>query len=480
LIKLVIFDLDDTLVDTSLFKVHRDNRDWGKVEEYLDKFEVMNDAKEAISILNSKGIQIAVLTSSNKDYAEKILNHFNLHYDYLYGFAELKKLEHDYTSLKTGGVCELKNICMISSEELLFVGDSDKDYKACVETNCLFVTHPKSEAYFTYKGTILSVSSYNELVSIAQCDREVKVYENTHENFGDYISFSAYLKDTNRPIELGNDSKYSFDAMHKRILEVKNDKKKPLINWISLFESIDLKAFFQEVNYVSRVLGSDELSISDKVITTRDLIAFYFAEKLGAEYLIDAFIKSKPNEKLSQSGRNYEGRKELLHGSYKAKNIKEGNMLVFDDIITTGTSMEEVKRAFLEENTNSQIDFVSIGFTDNYSDEKYIQNIVNAKYFHCGTRNLDITYYQRILFLYLVKVLRKIEYFKETEEAKYGLFDVRGITILGENKHFIYFYQNLNNRKLIMKYFDNVDEMKEYDFHYYSKKYLKNIIDQID
>jgi len=479
LIKIVIFDLDDTLVDTSLFKVHRDNRDWKKIDNYLDKFEVMNDAKEAIRILKSKGIQIAVLTSSSKGYAEKILNHFNLHYDYLYGFAELKELEHDYTSLKTGGICELKNICMLSSEEILFVGDSDKDYKACVETNCLFVTHPKSEAYLTYEGTILSVSSYNELVSIAQCDRKVKVYKNTHENFGDYVSFSVYLKDTNKPIDSENDSKYSFDAMHKRILEVKNNKKKPLINWISLFESIDLTELFQEVNYISRVLGSDELSVSYKVITTRDLIAFYFAEKLGAEYLIDAFRKSKPNEKLSQSGRNYKGRKELLHGSYKAKNIKEGNMLVFDDIITTGASMEGVKCAFLEENGNSQIYFCSIAFTDNYSDEKYIQNIVNTKYFHCGTKNLDITNYQIILFLYLVKVLKKTEYFKEIKEAKYGLFDVRGMTILGENKNFIYFYKNLNSGTLIMKYFDNIDEMRGYDFHYYSEKYLKNIIDQI-
>ncbi|WP_353101031.1 HAD-IIIA family hydrolase [Myroides odoratus] len=88
--ELVIFDLDQTLVDTSQVEILRKNRQWNKIGMSLSQTIVYPGIKDTLDYLKSRGIKIAVFTSSPKSYAQDVLQHHNLPYDLLLGYHDVK------------------------------------------------------------------------------------------------------------------------------------------------------------------------------------------------------------------------------------------------------------------------------------------------------------------------------------------------------------------------------------------------------
>lgn len=85
----VIFDLDETLLDTSMLREDRAHRRWRQLAARLDEVKAYSDDKSRVQAadlparVKDMGFQAGVLTHSPRWYAERLLSAFDIPYDAL-------------------------------------------------------------------------------------------------------------------------------------------------------------------------------------------------------------------------------------------------------------------------------------------------------------------------------------------------------------------------------------------------------------
>ncbi|HEY9006069.1 HAD family hydrolase [Ohtaekwangia sp.] len=74
----IIFDLDETLVDTTAAIHALKNEDWEAAEKQIPKFSLYPGILELLAYLKVSAIKMAVVSTSPHQYCEKILTHFHI------------------------------------------------------------------------------------------------------------------------------------------------------------------------------------------------------------------------------------------------------------------------------------------------------------------------------------------------------------------------------------------------------------------
>lgn len=74
----IIFDLDQTIIDSSIAYEARKNRDWKKVYSLIPKMRPYVKVVQLIKAMVNQGIEVAIVTSSPRPYCEKILDYLNI------------------------------------------------------------------------------------------------------------------------------------------------------------------------------------------------------------------------------------------------------------------------------------------------------------------------------------------------------------------------------------------------------------------
>ncbi len=126
----IIFDLDQTIVDSSIAEKYRSTRSWDKVYELIPNMSLYDGIYELISNLQKNGIKVAIVTSSPKPYCTKVLKHFNI-----------KDVEtvcyHDTYMHKPHPepIIKLLELMKVNSEDAFSIGDDDKDITASLSAN---------------------------------------------------------------------------------------------------------------------------------------------------------------------------------------------------------------------------------------------------------------------------------------------------------------------------------------------------------
>jgi len=121
----LIFDLDQTLVNTHIAYNQRKIRDWGAVYNLIPQMSKYPYVDEIMQHILSRGIKCALVSSSPKTYCTRVINHFTLKFDTIVGY-------HDTTNRKPFPDPYLKAIelLQVNSTDIYAVGDDAIDINA--------------------------------------------------------------------------------------------------------------------------------------------------------------------------------------------------------------------------------------------------------------------------------------------------------------------------------------------------------------
>lgn len=123
--KHVIFDLDQTLIDTSVAAFARKNRNWQQVYSLIPSFVLYNGIADVFKYIRNEGIRVCIVTNSPGSYAKKVLQHHNIPYDHLvdYFSVSLRKPNPE-------AIFKAKSLLECDCESLVSFGDSPIDIEA--------------------------------------------------------------------------------------------------------------------------------------------------------------------------------------------------------------------------------------------------------------------------------------------------------------------------------------------------------------
>ena len=121
----IIFDLDLTLVDTTLAEDARHSRNWQLAYSLIPQFSVYSGLENVFEIIRKYNIKAAVVSTSPRPYVEKVIMHFNLPCQHIVSYHDAKPIKpHPAQMLKA---LELMGI---SSKEAISFGDRAIDIQA--------------------------------------------------------------------------------------------------------------------------------------------------------------------------------------------------------------------------------------------------------------------------------------------------------------------------------------------------------------
>lgn len=117
-----IFDLDQTLVDSSIAEQYRNQGQWNMVFSNISEFKMYEGIDDVFRILHEWGEKICVVTSSPERYCKAVLKKFGLQ-------ADATVCYRDTTRHKPYPDPILKAIELLgeSRQNIVSIGDADKD-----------------------------------------------------------------------------------------------------------------------------------------------------------------------------------------------------------------------------------------------------------------------------------------------------------------------------------------------------------------
>ena len=93
MIKNIIFDLDLTLVDTTVLEKGRHDRQWNLVYSMIPKASLYPGMEEVFVNSRRGGIKVAIVSTAPRTYVEKVVQHFNIPCDHIVGYHDAKPIK---------------------------------------------------------------------------------------------------------------------------------------------------------------------------------------------------------------------------------------------------------------------------------------------------------------------------------------------------------------------------------------------------
>lgn len=93
--KSIIFDLDLTLVDSTLAEQARDERNWKKAYSLIPQFTVYDGLQPVFELIRQHHIKASIVSTSPRTYIENVVNHFQLPVQWIVGYHDAKPHKPD-------------------------------------------------------------------------------------------------------------------------------------------------------------------------------------------------------------------------------------------------------------------------------------------------------------------------------------------------------------------------------------------------
>jgi phosphoglycolate phosphatase-like HAD superfamily hydrolase len=91
--KYIIFDLDLTLVDTTIAEPYRKSRDWNGAYSVLPQCKVYDGLDEVFNVIRKFNINTCIVSTSPRPYVEKVVQQFNLPINQIIAYHDAKPIK---------------------------------------------------------------------------------------------------------------------------------------------------------------------------------------------------------------------------------------------------------------------------------------------------------------------------------------------------------------------------------------------------
>ena len=121
----IIFDLDLTLVDTTIVEQARHDRNWQLAYSLIPKCKMYEGMEEVLAIIRNNNINTCIVSTSPRTYVEKVVDYFNLPIQHIVAYHDAKPIKpHPAPMLKA-----LEHLGCSAAEAISF-GDRVIDIQA--------------------------------------------------------------------------------------------------------------------------------------------------------------------------------------------------------------------------------------------------------------------------------------------------------------------------------------------------------------
>lgn len=154
------------------------------------------------------------------------------------------------------------------------------------------------------------------------------------------------------------------DRLSQSLLSFKNGHPPHRKAWMDCAVSEVKKIKDLHGAMIIRALGHDELIIAENSQGSLDQLSVKIAHSVGGDYRPDYLQKTKPIEKLISL--NKAQREAVLHGAYRfhVPNRRPKNILIVDDILTSGATVSAMISAVLKALPSVDISIFTLASTD--------------------------------------------------------------------------------------------------------------------
>ena len=91
--KNIIFDLDLTLVDTTVAEPYRSKRDWNGAYSVLPQCSVYEGLQDIFDAIRKFAIKTCIVSTSPRTYVEKVVQQFNLPINHIVAYHDAKPIK---------------------------------------------------------------------------------------------------------------------------------------------------------------------------------------------------------------------------------------------------------------------------------------------------------------------------------------------------------------------------------------------------
>lgn len=141
----IIFDLDLTLVDTTVVERARSERNWQEAYSLIPQCRLYDGMDMVFDIIRKHKIKSCIVSTSPKQYIERVVQHFNIPVQWIVGYHDAKPIKpHPAPMLKA---LELMGV---DAKDTISFGDRVIDIQASNEAGiesvaCFWGTKEKTE-----------------------------------------------------------------------------------------------------------------------------------------------------------------------------------------------------------------------------------------------------------------------------------------------------------------------------------------------